>query len=175
MGQIAHLCVVGGGGDEPDLLAVGGQHIKEFFGQGVGKLLQIASHELAGLVGLGQIVAVVVPIERGVSGLLQRLEELLLHVVQHVEPHEDIMLPLGNGQLMMPRILGHAAIDGTGVSQPVGLQLLVQALVDLCHHVPDLQEMAAEGGLTLYLQRRKKLLQGPALLLGQELVVVQFR
>ena len=112
------------------------------FFKGVGEMLQILGYEMACLVvGLSlarHVIGVIVPIEQGLSCLSQLAEELLLHLLKHVEAYEDIGVELVERLVFHVRY--HIAVEGTLIGEVLLFQPLVELRVDAAYVLPQVDK-----------------------------------
>ena len=170
LAHIAGLDVLGGCCGEGDVLFLGEIVVDGFVVvvEFVGEQLQVLLDVVSAFVVTGHVVSVEIPIEQGFPGIFQSLEELLLNLLQHVEPHKDIDVVVELDVF----VVGHLAIECAFVSQPLLGELLVVNGVDVVEMVPKLQEALFEDGVLLFREIAEELGQQRLLLFGEIIDVV---
>ena len=85
------------------------------------------------MVGCMEIGHVIVPVEHGFAGILQRLEQQVLDPVEHVESDEDVMFVW---ELFWAERLAYFPIEHALIGDAVVGQCLPEAVIDVTQHVP---------------------------------------
>ena len=99
-----------------------------------GEILQVAADKLACLVRmLVQVEGIVVPVEQGLSCLVQFAEQGLFHLIQHVESHEHIFVV---GKLLHVHGLRHLAVEHSFVGDALLAEQFLVLRIDVAQHVP---------------------------------------
>ena len=123
-------------------VAVEGGAVAPVFFKSVGEMLQILGYEMACLVvGLSlarHVIGVIVPIEQGLASLFQLAEELLLHLLKHVEAYEDVGVELV--ERLGFRVGDHVAVEGTLIGEVLLFQPLVEPCVDAAYVLPQVDK-----------------------------------
>ena len=139
----------------------------------VGECLQVAPDVLAGLV-VCHVVMVEIPVEMRLALLLQGGEQLLLHLLQQVEAHKEIVV-IGKRYGSSP-VCGHAlAGDATDyltvkcsfVGETLRRQPFVEIVVNVGEMAPKPQETLFELGIVVFREIAEEALYYLALLVGE--------
>ena len=144
LGQEACLCIFRRCREETYLLG-SAHYVQTAFRQLVRKQFQVAQDKFAGFVLVGRIgfgrtsgvEHVVVPVEPGLSSLLQAQEERLFHPVQYVEAYEYIAVVV---QPLRVQFLHHLAVHHALVGNAQLRQPFAVVPVDVSQLVPQADE-----------------------------------
>ena len=99
---------------------------------------------------------------------LSVLKEPLLHLLQQIEAHEDIVVVVE----LEVGALGHLAIEGPFVGQLLRVQPLVEAVIDVAHVRPQAQESLLELRVVVFAEVAEEAAYDLLLLLAEVAHVV---
>ena len=143
----------------------------------VGKVFEVFAQEhtrlMVAAVSRTDIIVVVVPIEPGLSLVLDQSEEGLFHAVEEVEADEGVVFHRGvEFRLSVSKAFHHAAVECAFVGLALFEQGGVEADVELGKDVPQLAVAFAEDVVVLRVEFGEEALQHRLLFVRQKLLLL---
>ncbi|EJW92444.1 hypothetical protein EVA_19446 [gut metagenome] len=170
LGQEAGLRILGRSRDIADFLGES-QRVEIALGQFVGEVHQIPFQEFTRLMlvdSLG-VEYVIIPVEQGLARLLQYLEQLKLHLVEHIEAHEHILVV---GELFGIKLFDDTAVEHPFIGNALLRQIVAEAVVDRTQLIPQRDELLLQHGALFDGEILEKQLDGLLLFLVQEVIFI---
>ena len=147
--------------------------LREFVGKGFEVFAQEHTRLMVAAVSRTDIIVVVVPIEPGLSLVLDQSEEGLFHAVEEVEADEGVVFHRGvEFRLSVSKAFHHAAVECAFVGLALFEQGGVEADVELGKDVPQLAVAFAEDVVVLRVEFGEEALQHRLLFVRQKLLLL---